>query len=188
MLRIRTFPWTYSPRTFSLPDNSPSLCTWCRTFPPSTIRRSTYKAIYTVNVYKIDRVDRVGSGIRVSAIFQNISRLVGRLGSGVRVSASFQTFAFTSSSYFICREHVNVKKTEHCNGGLLEGLTCSSSRGKWPTWGGKLPWGCLGNMSEGGNFQGECHTLNVGQVPHFESWLDSEWIRHSHRIHVLSDK
>ena len=183
MLRIRTFPWTYSPRTFSLPDNSPSICTWCRTFPPSTIRRSTYKAIYTVNVYKIDRVDRVGSGIRVSAIFQNISRLVGRLGSGVRVSASFQTFAFTSSSYFICREHVNVKKNWTLQWRATRGANLLIEPGEMTYVGREIAMGMSGEYVRGRKFPGGMSYTQCWSGPTFLEltwqWVDTTFTPYS---------
>jgi len=79
--------WTFSPghvtrtlldpRTIFPPDNSPSLFTWCRTFPSSTIPSANlqYKAIYHVTVS--------------SRWVRSILRLVGRLWSGVLSSASF---------------------------------------------------------------------------------------------------
>ena len=50
------FPWTYYPRTFPLPDNSPSVFTQCSIFPPF---HQHHLPIYniklsTVNVYKTD--------------------------------------------------------------------------------------------------------------------------------------
>ena len=63
----RTFP----PDTF-LPGNSPSLFTWCRTFPPSitTIRQSTIYSDLPLTCTKLIEVDRLGSGVWVSVSFQ----------------------------------------------------------------------------------------------------------------------
>ena len=65
------------PRTFSPPgqiDKFPFLFAWYRTSLTSTtttIRWSTYNMKRsTVNVYKVDKVDRLGSGVRISASFQ----------------------------------------------------------------------------------------------------------------------
>ena len=76
------------PRTYSLGQIRQFPFTWCTKFPAFT------------------DVGRLGSGLRDSASFQEIPRLVsrlgsgprvvGRLGSGVRVSASFQIFALTA--------------------------------------------------------------------------------------------
>ena len=67
------------------PDNFPSLFTRCRTFPLLPLPSANLIKRSTVNVYKIDSgaVDRLGSGIRVSASFHCFnSKWGGKLSWG----------------------------------------------------------------------------------------------------------
>jgi len=95
------YPIDIFSRTLRLPDNSPSLFTWCRSFPPSTtiISQSMTQSDLPSTSTNLIAVHQLESRIQVSASFQKIPRPVGRirlgprvacrLGSGVWVRASF---------------------------------------------------------------------------------------------------
>jgi len=68
------------PRTVPPLDNFSSPFTWCRSFPPSTttIRRSTIKRS-RLTCTKLTDVDRLGSGVRISASFPIFALTAGRM-------------------------------------------------------------------------------------------------------------
>jgi len=60
------FPLTYSPGHFPLTDNSSSIFTWCRIFPPFHHHHPTINNIKRSTV----KLSRLGPGVLVSASFQ----------------------------------------------------------------------------------------------------------------------